>query len=381
MATKAKRKNGATPSAHTNAPSSRREIEYLNVDDLLYDPSNPRLPHSIVNSKNDSEVINWMLKDASILELMGSIGLKDFFDAEPLLVVRAPKGKYHVVEGNRRLTAVKLLLHPELAEKRSKAVQQIADEADERPQFVPALIYETREEILDYLGFKHITGVKAWPALAKAKYLQQLQPEYGSLTLAEQYKALAKAIGSRSDYVRDLLTTVDLYDRMADRDFFKIPGLQEDTIDFGVYYNALKYAGIAEYVGVNNSLKNPNSKVDMKKLEELANWISKEDSNGDTRLGESRNLGKLNKVVENDRALGLFKSGRSLDDAIMYTDEPSDLVSRAINESFKQLQFANSNSHLVTKPLEAEINTLNEINEVSERLKNYFETRKPARKK
>jgi hypothetical protein len=47
-----------------------KTISYLSVDDLLYDPQNPRLPHTIINSKNEGEVINWMLKDASILELM-----------------------------------------------------------------------------------------------------------------------------------------------------------------------------------------------------------------------------------------------------------------------------------------------------------------------
>ncbi len=361
----------------------KKEIIYLPVDDLLYDPDNPRLPHSVIDSKKETEVINWMLQDASILELMGSIGLKDFFPAEPLLVVKHPekRDKYYVVEGNRRLTAVKLLHQPKLAQKRAKAVQELADEAIVKPTSIPVLKYDSRKEILDYLGFKHITGVKPWAALAKAKYLQQLQPEYAKLPATEQYKSLAKAIGSRADYVRDLLSTATLYDKMAEYDFFNIPDLQEDTIDFGVYYNALKYAGISKYIGVDFSLKDPTSKVDIKKLEELANWISREDGNRETRLGESRNLGKLNKVVENNRALQLFKSGRKLDDAVMYTDEPKELVSNAINESYAQLQFANSNSHLASGPFDAEINTLDEIAQISERLKSYFQTKKPAKKK
>jgi hypothetical protein len=351
---------------------TQKTIEYIAVSDLVYDPENPRLPHSIVDSHNETDVINWMLGDASILELMGSIGLKDFFEAEPLLVVPGANNKWVVVEGNRRLTAVKLLLNPELAEKRPKAVLEISKEALIKPKEVPVIKYDSRKEILDYLGFKHITGVKPWPALAKAKYLQQLQPEYTHLKKQDQYRALAKAIGSRSDYVKDLLSTVDIYDKMSKKDFFDIPGLKEDTIDFGVYYNAMKYSGISKYIGVNDKLQDPNSKIDLKKLKEIASWISEKDDNKQTRLGESRNLGLLNQIIDNPKALELFKAGRKLEDAVMYTGEPSDLVQQAINESFSQLQYANTNGYLVNRPAETELNTLKQISELSETLINTF---------
>jgi hypothetical protein len=151
--------------------------------------------------------------------------------------------------------------------------------------------------------------------------------------------------------------------------------LKEDTIDFGVYYNAMKYANIAKYVGVNESLQNPNSKIDLKKLKQLASWISEEDNNKTTKLGESRNLGKLNQVLGNTKALELFKSGRSLDDALMYTGEPSELVKNAINESFSQIQFANTNSYLVDDPDDSEIETLEGIKVIAETLSETFATK------
>ncbi len=89
-------------------------IEYFPYEQLEFDKDNPRLPHSVVNSNNEGDVIDWMLKDASIIELMGSIGEKGFFAGEPLLGIQHPEipEKYIIVEGNRRLTAVKLLHHP-----------------------------------------------------------------------------------------------------------------------------------------------------------------------------------------------------------------------------------------------------------------------------
>lgn len=54
-------------------------IEYISVSNLHFDPENPRLPTTTLDRTNEAEVINWMLRDASIIELMGSIGEKGFF--------------------------------------------------------------------------------------------------------------------------------------------------------------------------------------------------------------------------------------------------------------------------------------------------------------
>src|SRR5215213_1520785 len=155
-------------------PQNNKSIQYLALEDLLFDPDNPRFP-STVRGTNEDEVIEWMLKDATIVELMSSIGEKGYFPGEPLLVVPAKKAnKYLVVEGNRRLCAVKLLNDPSLAASKKKSVQQASSEAKFHPTELPVLTYKTRDEILDYLGYRHITGIKEWDALAKAKYLEQL---------------------------------------------------------------------------------------------------------------------------------------------------------------------------------------------------------------
>jgi hypothetical protein len=52
-----------------------------------------------------------MLEDESIIELMLAIGQHDFFVGEALLVVKNGDG-FTVVEGNRRLTSLKLLSNP-----------------------------------------------------------------------------------------------------------------------------------------------------------------------------------------------------------------------------------------------------------------------------
>lgn len=348
-------------------------IKYFSYEQLEFDKDNPRLPHSVVNSNDEGDVIDWMLKDASIIELMGSIGEKGFFSGEPLLGIKDPeiREKYIIVEGNRRLTAVKLLHQPELAKRKSTSIKIVADEAKIKPAKLPVLIFEERKAILDYLGFKHITSVKPWSALAKAKYLRQLQDQYigSNISITEQHRRLAKAIGSRSDYVKDLLIGLDVYDKIHENSYFDIRGLNEETIDFGVYYNALKYSNIPKFLGINKNDNTPTKNLNTERLEEMTRWVSEKDFQGRTRLGESRNLSKLNAIVLESEAVNLFREGRTLDDALLYTEEPYELFKKSISDSLYSLRDAQKNFHHVSEPQETDFKTLNELSKIANDLK------------
>ena len=134
--------------------TGEKRIEYELIEDLEFDPLNPRLPSSL--DKNDEvAVIRWMLRDAAIIQLMESIGERGYFPGEPLLVTKAIEdGKFSVVEGNRRLSAVKLLANPEQAPTRGKSVRRASEEARVKPKKLPVIKYDKREEILDYLGYR-----------------------------------------------------------------------------------------------------------------------------------------------------------------------------------------------------------------------------------
>jgi hypothetical protein len=92
----------------------KQEIKYVGIDNLQLDLYNPRLPKS-KQGKDECIVIEYLLLEAATLELMESIGENDFFVGEMLLVIpnEEERGKYIVIEGNRRLTAVLLLNRPE----------------------------------------------------------------------------------------------------------------------------------------------------------------------------------------------------------------------------------------------------------------------------
>jgi hypothetical protein len=348
-----------------------QQITFIDVDKLHFDPLNPRIPSSSIDSSDENAVINWMLTDASIIELMGSIGEKGFFPAEPLLVVpiEGMDGHFYVVEGNRRLSAVKLLLHPEFADKRSKSVELVANDAKHKPNSLPAFIYNQRQDILDYLGFKHITGVKSWSALAKARYLESLRSAYTDVPIDDQYRALAKAIGSRSDYVQQLLNGLAVFRIIKENDYFDVRGLNEATIDFGVYYNALRWSNIREYLNVDVVSEAPTSQLNISNLQNLVEWVSLKNSENKTRLGESRNLGKLNKILGSPKAYDAFTSGTPINQAFLLTDEPNSIFAKSINNSLSEVQVANNYIHLVTEWTDTESNNLKEIKSIASNMR------------
>jgi hypothetical protein len=344
------------------------KIEYKSVKDLIYDPENPRLPKSVDGSDED-EVINWMLSNENVVELMASIAEEGYFQAEPLLVAPGKKGKFIVVEGNRRLTAVKLLLNPEKATSKKNTIQELVDEAKSIKGLgdLPVIVFKDSEEIQQYLGYRHITGVQPWDSLAKARYLRRMQMSIGIRNLNELYKSLAKIIGSRADHVKLLLTGLDVYEVIEENSFFNIKGLDEKSVKFGVLYTAINKPNIAYFIGVDFDSDRPAKRVNTKTLKELSQWMFEKNSEGITRLGESRNLQQLSKIVapEHKKALKAFRLGKSLADAVLLTDEPQEIFKVSLNDALNKLQVARDYIHLIDEVDQSDEETLSEITKLS----------------
>ncbi len=317
-------------------PTISKSIE---LDKLLYDPQNPRLPLKMRNLGED-ETIDYMLRNGNITELMQSIAELGYSNAEPLLVVKAKSGEYYnVVEGNRRLTALKLLKDPSQAKIRRQLVEQISEEAKNKPTVIPCIIYEKRDDILSYLGFRHITGIKEWGSLEKARYLQQLYELNKNGEGVEIYKTLAKMIGSRSDYVKKLLIALELFNRANNNAYFG-SDIGEDDINFSYFTTAIGYSSIVSYLNIqfDDSLDHL-SKMNEENYRQLFLWMF------DKKVGvvkEIRQLSTLARVVESERAIEKLKSGSTLEIARLYTSEPEEMFFLYISRAIESLNEAKS---------------------------------------
>lgn len=338
-----------------------QQVRLYAVADLRFDPENPRLPRHI-DGASEGAVLGWMLTDATLPELMGSIGSQGYFPGEPILIVpsdltRPHEPPYLVVEGNRRLAATLLLLHPESAPVRRSTVEAVVNDARIRPDRLPALWYPRRQDVLDYLGYRHITGVQEWSPLSKARYLRQLVDEARATGGTVDYREIARKIGSRHDYVRRLLGGLTVFDRVQERDYYNLDGVDEPTVDFSVLTTALSYSAIASWVGVD--VDGEADQLNDRNLKDLIDWTYRERAGGRTIVGESRNLSSLAKVVSQPEALTALREGSTLADAALLTDEPLEIFRQSIHDAQQALARARGQIHRV-EPTPADLTLVSE---------------------
>lgn len=310
---------------------------------LHFDPLNPRLPGS-PHQANDEKVLEYLLLECNLVELMRSIGEKGYFGGEPLLVVprHTPLEGYWVVEGNRRLGALKLLSDAEPAPVKPREVEQVRSGAAYKPVEIPALIFERREEILGYLGYRHITGVKAWTPLAKARYLKQLRAQYGA-DHGAAHKALARTIGSTSSSVAKLLTGHSLLEHARDSGMLLELKTGEDDIDFSLLTTGIGYEGLQEFIGLRGIADVGLDVLKQNEFREFFGWVF-DRRGGTTVLGDSRKFKELNRIVTNVDALAALRRGESIDVAFLYTSGPLDAMRRFMVEAEKSLKAAQDTS-------------------------------------
>lgn len=351
------------------------ELREIEIKDLEFDPENPRLPKSLYHS-SEKEVANWMLQDASLIDLIASIAYNGYFNGEPILVVPHPEknGKFIVVEGNRRLASVKILRQPHLASVKKATIESILGEAppENIPEKLPAFEFRKKEDVLAYLGYRHVTGIKNWGALSKAKYIDSLyQTLKKKLSEKEKYQLLAKKIGSKGYYVQRLHVSYRLFLVIENNSYYGIKNLDDESIDFSNLVDAAtRYSGISEFLELSFQEKDPMVNLNTGHLAELTRWLFEKNDQNRTRVGENRNIRILNAIVQAPRALEAFREGKSLEEASLLTSLPEEIVANAIQSALTQLKYAQENLHLIKVGNPKNIEMLHEANQVIKVLHN-----------
>ena len=146
----------------------RAEIE---IDNLLLDLRNPRA--KVADSQRDE--IQKIIADSKGNELVALGRSLIENDQNPLANIGVVKdgdsGKYITLEGNRRLTALKLLNNPSLSndDRIEKAFSRLASkyEHDDIPSSLFCVVFKTREDAVEWIQLTHTgendgVGVKRW---------------------------------------------------------------------------------------------------------------------------------------------------------------------------------------------------------------------------
>jgi hypothetical protein len=138
---------------------------------FFLDPKNPRLAElGLGPNATQAEIAHILWRNMAVDEVALSIAENGFYRHEPLYAA-VEDGKHFVVEGNRRLAAVKLLSDDRLrASLKITSLPPIGAELRTQLRTLPVIVC-SRDDIWAYLGFKHINGPQSWESYPKAHYI------------------------------------------------------------------------------------------------------------------------------------------------------------------------------------------------------------------
>jgi len=173
----------------------------VTVPVLFLDPKNPRIPE-LGPTPTQRQIAAELLQHDNVYELAKDITQLGYFPTEVLIGVEE-NGEQIIVEGNRRLAALKFLLSPELApDSWVKRFRLLATRMNaENIRRVRVIFAASREAAAPLIINRHTqTGVERWKPAQQAKYLRTLMSPGMSLDEAAQFFGMTR--GQLTDNLR-----------------------------------------------------------------------------------------------------------------------------------------------------------------------------------
>jgi hypothetical protein len=312
-----------------NRTEKEKRPEPADVEALFLDPKNPRLADA-VHTGTQPSILRVMARDFNLQPLIDSMYQNGFFWEEPLVVVREPlaelKGKkvLVVIEGNRRLAALKTILHNPDVYPDAKARNRL--------EKVPVIERGTREETLAFVGFRHITGIVPWESAAKAQYAHDLVKRGLSL------EQIAQTIGDKTRDIGRWVRTQSLVEHAHEQ------GLNESDAAKAFYFSYLLTSTDAPGTKRWLEMKTDDNSglvthINSERLEELWLWLygSKAQEISPV-VPESRQIHKLNKVIASPSAVQELQKTGNLDRALVETKDRGEYVIETLGSIRSLLQ-------------------------------------------
>jgi hypothetical protein len=161
----------------------------VSVASLHLDQKNPRLGRESI-AQAPREIIQYLFEHDKALEVAESIATRGFFPNEPLLAVYE-ENRLVVVEGNRRLAALKALREPGLLDgAKQRQVEKLSRKILDQQLIatVPVTIAPNRKSTDRQIAGRHIgTPVLAWQAENRASFiLEKLTEGYDNDELRDE---------------------------------------------------------------------------------------------------------------------------------------------------------------------------------------------------
>ena len=299
-------------------------VQRIPVGSLLLDGENPRLPERL-HGGTPSALVKFLYEQGVLEELAQSYLDNGFFQHEPLIVLPADEqGKYTVVEGNRRLAALKILHgDPEAGDIRFLGIDPPREQLEPLKE-IPCFPVSGRDEIHAYIGFRHIGGLKTWPPEAKARYLIAEVRKLVENGAEDPFRELARRVGSNAPGVRNPYLAIRILLHARDEFGLDVRYIQDHR--FGIWLRCMNSADIRAYIGLCEArtyqeIEEALKDIQGDRLEEVLGDLKSAGGRALAVLGDSRDVTAYGRVLENERARATLRKTGDLSLAKQVVEE------------------------------------------------------------
>lgn len=318
----------SSPKVVASAERKPNKISFTSADmalhDLLLDPNNyrfldnPSYKKKIKNRFHDQSVQNSTLrlleqdKRYQLSELKKSILTNGYVPMERIIVVPYQydgKGKHLVVEGNRRVAALKSLI-----QEAKEGVRELSAEELKSLSKIPCAILNAPSASLKHaerviMGIRHIAGPKEWGAYQQAQLITELRDEEGEdfTSIGEHLGISAVEVSRRYRAMRALqgMEHDELYAASASTEFYRL------------FHELVSLPEVRKRFGWDDDR---SSFIDSEKAREFFELIAPQDSE-EPKLRTYSDVRRLKLIVHRSKAeAALLDPDRTLADALRLAD-------------------------------------------------------------
>lgn len=328
------------------------KIVYKDVDSLFLDPTNPRLGRDNTGRDVLQGKILDLMQGWKLEELALSFTENGFWPSEALLAIEEQlyrKKCFVVVEGNRRLAALKFLRDAASGHPPSKRWEELAAGLGPKDALfteVPVQLADSRTDVEAFLGFRHVTGIMEWRPAEKAEYITKLI-EQSNLS----YDEVRSKIGSKAETVRRNYISYRLLLQMEDEEGISVKNVEDR---FSVLFLSLRTVGAQTYLNIDiqagpKKAFRPVPKDRLKALAYFAEWLFGNEKEGIEPLVEdSRQVDKFGQILESKQAVKYLERTKrpSFEFAYRLAGGDEIEITQLIDGSADNVEAALSRAHL-----------------------------------
>lgn len=327
-------------------------IEFAVLQDLSLDPHNPRLGLPVAEPPASQKRVLELMWSWNLEELAVSFLANGFWPQEAVIVVKellyGQPDTLVVVEGNRRIAALIYLKEALEGSPRSRTWSRLVKGVTSDNELflnIPYILADSRADVIAYLGFRHVTGIKQWDPTQKAEFIANMIDDMGM-----SYDSVRKQIGMRVDTVRRNYVAYRMLKQMETLDI----EVSEEGVErrFSVLFLSLREERVRTFLGIDinaepEEAKFPVPQAMLGNLSDFVGWLFGTDDQRPL-FTDSRYVGGFARILSDTEAVDYLRSSAmpSFDIALQKAGVEDEEIENQIKEANVQMELALSRVHL-----------------------------------